>query len=783
MEELAILLVAALVLAPIILSIMALARVNESLRANNANRQQTNNELNKLRAEVDFLRVLAYKLRSGLSAPESIVWPDPNETNASQAATSGTQDTPPADLSNSQVRPESNSAGGVSTAPSPLAATPTTATKAAGLDELPKRSSIEDAIGERWLAWIGGLVALIAVAFALKYASDQGWVTPMTRCISAAVLGLALVPFGMRLSATRYRILGQALSATGLVVLMVDTMAAHSMFGLITSPRVAMALVLIPIAGSWWLSGRFHSIGFHSLGLLAGITIPTLVRLEGDTPGWILGYGVLITGVALALALHRGLLISIPLTAVAAVCHFAVNADHAASHGLLTPSAAAIGMFMVALAVIGRRNATNDKGHPFHIEMPHLAAFIAAVGFPCVGSLTSTGSPMAISIVIGYVAMAAMALPNFPTIARVVTGCAVALSLHSFLGKSSPSAELDSTILHLTRGALVAGTLFAAFADVHNRCRLNATQARRPSRDVGSASLLIPVLAAFLHVVDLGDSYVYAISASALLVAVAARFSAVGFILPAFTAVLAIVFIRCIDAAMRNAITPTALLTASVTSAVALTWSVHFATKNREAPKLAWISSALAFLALSPAMGCALRLLSPSLPSWAIPFVVDIPGLALLVVTAAKIPKAQDSSRSMARILAMSTVVVVFLLLNAEIVLAFRPWIPMPVFGLVGSGNPFSSSANLDPSFAEEVCRSIAWALFSLVLIFVGFKKNLAMARKAGLLLLAATFAKCFFIDVWELDGLFRVGALAGLSVALFLGAFLYQRFVRPLAD
>jgi uncharacterized membrane protein len=81
-------------------------------------------------------------------------------------------------------------------------------------------------------------------------------------------------------------------------------------------------------------------------------------------------------------------------------------------------------------------------------------------------------------------------------------------------------------------------------------------------------------------------------------------------------------------------------------------------------------------------------------------------------------------------------------------------------------------------NFARDMSYSIAWALFALLLLVVGMRKQTASARYAGLALLSVTIVKLFFHDLSRLDQLYRIGAFIAVAVIAILASFLYQRFL-----
>lgn len=81
-------------------------------------------------------------------------------------------------------------------------------------------------------------------------------------------------------------------------------------------------------------------------------------------------------------------------------------------------------------------------------------------------------------------------------------------------------------------------------------------------------------------------------------------------------------------------------------------------------------------------------------------------------------------------------------------------------------------------SVGQDMTYSIAWALFALILLVTGVRRNGTVTRYAGLGLLAVTLVKVSLYDLWQLGGLYRVGSLVGLAVVLLLVSFLYHQFV-----
>jgi hypothetical protein len=107
-----------------------------------------------------------------------------------------------------------------------------------------------------------------------------------------------------------------------------------------------------------------------------------------------------------------------------------------------------------------------------------------------------------------------------------------------------------------------------------------------------------------------------------------------------------------------------------------------------------------------------------------------------------------------------------FLLVNIEIADYFS------TSGTVALTFQFSGN------FARDMSYSIAWALFALLMLIVGIRKQIAPVRYASLGLLGCTVVKLFFHDLSQLDQLYRISAFVVVAIIAMVASFLYQRFL-----
>jgi uncharacterized membrane protein len=77
----------------------------------------------------------------------------------------------------------------------------------------------------------------------------------------------------------------------------------------------------------------------------------------------------------------------------------------------------------------------------------------------------------------------------------------------------------------------------------------------------------------------------------------------------------------------------------------------------------------------------------------------------------------------------------------------------------------------------RDLTFSVAWGLYSLMLLGLGIWRGIKGLRVASLVFLMLTVAKAFLYDLSALEGIYRVLSFLGLGTALILVSLLYQRF------
>jgi uncharacterized membrane protein len=71
---------------------------------------------------------------------------------------------------------------------------------------------------------------------------------------------------------------------------------------------------------------------------------------------------------------------------------------------------------------------------------------------------------------------------------------------------------------------------------------------------------------------------------------------------------------------------------------------------------------------------------------------------------------------------------------------------------------------------------SIYWAIFALAMILRGISVGQKRLRYAGLILFAVVSLKVFFVDLSQLDPIWRIVAFVILGLLLLAGSFVYLK-------
>jgi uncharacterized membrane protein len=76
----------------------------------------------------------------------------------------------------------------------------------------------------------------------------------------------------------------------------------------------------------------------------------------------------------------------------------------------------------------------------------------------------------------------------------------------------------------------------------------------------------------------------------------------------------------------------------------------------------------------------------------------------------------------------------------------------------------------------KQLLLSLGWGAYGAAAVGVGLWRSYAPLRYIGMVVIGGTVLKVFFVDLWNLGGIYRVVGFVTLGVLLVLVSYLYQR-------
>ena len=143
-------------------------------------------------------------------------------------------------------------------------------------------SSLEDLVGGRVLAWLGGAAVLAGVAFLLVLAVRRGWLGEEERTVLAGLTSLALLIGGAVAQERRgHTDAARAASAAGVAGLFATLVTAARVYELIPVAAGLAGSVVVGVVATA-LALRWRSEGIGALGILGALAAPLLVGAPLD---------------------------------------------------------------------------------------------------------------------------------------------------------------------------------------------------------------------------------------------------------------------------------------------------------------------------------------------------------------------------------------------------------------------------------------------------------------------------------------------------------------------
>ena len=611
--------------------------------------------------------------------------------------------------------------------------------------------TLEEAIGGRLMLWVGAIVLVLGVAFFLKYAFDNEWITEGMRIALGVVAGAGLVAAGQRFASRGYRAYGQILSGGGIAVLFLSIYAAFSFYGIIGRTTTFVLFVLLT-AGAAVLADRQRAFGLAIMAVGGGFLTPFLVGGGEDAQLTLFTYDALLVVGTLYLAnrqdwpvLNALSFLFTAFTVAAWIAEYFTPAKWLRTELFLT-------LFCLLFLLILRAQLARHGWR-------HLASLLLA-GAPLLYHLTSLAilEPHGVAIWVYLIAVTmiavGLAVRADATGWRAAAWGLVVLPMVAWIDSHQSSRWLTANLV----------TAVAVFA-LHLLAQLD--RAIRQQRTLGIGDNLLQHLNGYVLLAALYVAVEEVWLASAPVLCLAAA------------ALHAVVVERLWTSDRRAALHALAVALGAVTVAAAI---------ELEGP---WLTVALAVEGtLVVVLGMHLRqrgfrlggaalivaavfryvaLSLTSQPAVFHPIAHEafIMGLALAAMLYALAWYSRRFERGGAdRALSGTTLAVVAASILVVVACSAHN---EAYWSLKGD---FSADAR----FASSLALSAIWTVLASAFIGIGLTHDYAPLRYLAMALFGLTVLKVFLVDLSSLGGVYRILGFIGVGVVLLAVSFLYQR-------
>lgn len=246
----------------------------------------------------------------------------------------------------------------------------------------PKQKEHDEASSGRVLGAIGIAAVFIGVAFFLKYAFDNDWISPVGRVMIGVASGLLLLGLGQYLR-KKYLEYSDLLMGGGIALLYLSFFSAHFFYHLV-SPLTAWLCMALVTAFAFVISIVNATQTLAFVAVIGGFLTPFLARSGGNDMAALFSYLSLLNVGVLALAFFK----KWPGMILAALVGTVVNfvswaAAHYVSDALAPTLSFSIFTFLVFLgASIARPIKAKAIADPLdYVTIGGNAAFIAVTGY------------------------------------------------------------------------------------------------------------------------------------------------------------------------------------------------------------------------------------------------------------------------------------------------------------------------------------------------------------------------------------------------------------------
>jgi len=640
-----------------------------------------------------------------------------------------------------------------------------------------RREGLEDLVGGRMLAWVGGLAVLLGIAFLFALGVSSGWIDETARVVIGAAGSGGLLALGVWLHESKARTDAALASvATGVSGLFITITVAAQVYELMPQLLAVVFAVGVGVVATA-LALKWESRGVAALGILGALAAPVLTGVAGDGGTMVILFAALASATGV-LIWQRWDWLAMAAFAVATPQWVA----YVVSEAYLVDDASQLEQLVVLIA-FGALGVVVAVGHDVRVEAKRLrsssayllalnAIVVSAVGW---GALAVTAGEGA-----GNAWLAGMAL----------THLCVGLGGSRLLRLTN-----DLRLLSLVIGAVIADVAFGLIA--HGPVLAIGWAAtsvgfamlvRRGPRLAGPGAGVLAQAGLGGH---LALSLLSAIAVSDP-VEVLNGYEALS---PAGAAAIAALAAGCLvsariaderSRAWRVGLDAVGLAAVAVLTALAL---------DGLQLVLAWSFEVVALAAVARRTGDDVA------AQGAIGF-LSLAAMHAIVFEAPPVSLVTGLAEPAAAVAALSAVAGCLVLLAAwvdpdgsdfrtgrpELRTALRALAALTVLYLASTAvvTPFETDTAVDSALLSahqqgQMVLSVFWGFVGLGTVVFGLRRDLSVVRIAGLALLGVAVTKVFLFDLATLTSVYRVVSFVGLGLLLMAGGLMWQR-LRPQA-
>ncbi len=174
----------------------------------------------------------------------------------------------------------------------------------AGVARAAETMGLEQRIGTKWVLVAGVITTLVGAGFFLKYAYDNNLIGPLGRVMIAAAAGLAALGVGEWTRRRDYGIAAKGLTALGFAILYATIFGAYNFYHLIAAGPAFLLSILITAAAMLY-AVSLNEILAAFLALLGGYLSPVLLSTGENRPMGLFSYVTLLSAGGMLCAIFR----------------------------------------------------------------------------------------------------------------------------------------------------------------------------------------------------------------------------------------------------------------------------------------------------------------------------------------------------------------------------------------------------------------------------------------------------------------------------------------------